>query len=58
MIIRRTEDGRLVVYRTLDNVLATSHIAYVAQDLYRTFHGDAAATIEAWLDENAGRKRT
>jgi phosphoglycerate dehydrogenase-like enzyme len=36
--------------RTLPNVLATPHIGYVAEDLYRTFYGDAAASIEKWLD--------
>ena len=40
-------------FRTLDNVLATPHIGYVAEDLYRTFYGDAAAAISAWLDETA-----
>jgi phosphoglycerate dehydrogenase-like enzyme len=38
-------------FRALDNVLATPHIGYVAEDLYRTFYGDAAASIAAWLDE-------
>jgi phosphoglycerate dehydrogenase-like enzyme len=36
--------------RTLPNVLATPHVGYVAEDLYRTFYGDAAASIEKWLD--------
>jgi phosphoglycerate dehydrogenase-like enzyme len=40
-------------FRTLDNVLATPHIGYVAEDLYRTFYGDAATAIDAWLDETA-----
>jgi phosphoglycerate dehydrogenase-like enzyme len=40
-------------FRTLDNVLATPHIGYAAEDLYRTFYGDAAAAIDAWLDETA-----
>ncbi|MDT5351211.1 MAG: hypothetical protein QOH91_4498 [Mycobacterium sp.] len=39
--------------RTLPNVLATPHIGYVAEDLYRTFYGDAAASIEKWLDTQA-----
>lgn len=39
--------------RTLPNVLATPHIGYVAEDLYRTFYGDAAASIEKWLDTHA-----
>ena len=40
-------------FRTLDNVLATPHIGYVTEELYRTFYGDAAASIAAWLDANA-----
>jgi phosphoglycerate dehydrogenase-like enzyme len=39
--------------RTLPNVLATPHIGYVAEDLYRTFYGDAAASVEKWLDTQA-----
>jgi phosphoglycerate dehydrogenase-like enzyme len=38
-------------FRTLDNVLVTPHIGYVAEGLYRTFYGDAAADIATWLDE-------
>ena len=44
-------------FRTLDNVLATPHIGYVAEDLYRTFYGDATARIAAWLDEIADSNR-
>src|ERR1700722_2130267 len=40
-------------FRKLDNVLATPHIGYVTEDLYRTFYGDAAASIAAWLEANA-----
>jgi phosphoglycerate dehydrogenase-like enzyme len=40
-------------FRKLDNVLATPHIGYVTEDLYRTFYRDAAASIARWLDENA-----
>ena len=40
-------------FRTLDNVLATPHIGYVTEELYRTFYGDAAASIAAWVDTNA-----
>jgi phosphoglycerate dehydrogenase-like enzyme len=36
-------------FRSLDNVLATPHIGYVAENLYRTFYADAAASIAAWL---------
>ena len=44
-------------FRRLANVLATPHIGYVAEDLYRTFYGDTAAAVAAWLDEMADRKR-
>jgi phosphoglycerate dehydrogenase-like enzyme len=40
-------------FRKLDNVLATPHIGYVTDDLYRTFYGDAAASIAKWLEVNA-----
>jgi phosphoglycerate dehydrogenase-like enzyme len=40
-------------FRKLDNVLATPHIGYVTEDLYRTFYGDAAASITKWLEANA-----
>jgi phosphoglycerate dehydrogenase-like enzyme len=40
-------------FRTLDNVLPTPHIGYVTEELYRTFNGDAAASIAAWLDKSA-----
>ena len=43
-------------FRHLDNVLATPHIGYVAEELYRTFYGDTAAAVAAWLDETADRK--
>jgi phosphoglycerate dehydrogenase-like enzyme len=37
-------------YRSLGNVLATPHIGYVSENLYRTFYGDTVANIAAWLD--------
>ena len=40
-------------FRKLENVLATPHIGYVTEDLYRTFYGDAAANIAKWLESNA-----
>jgi phosphoglycerate dehydrogenase-like enzyme len=43
-------------FRTLDNVLATPHIGYVAKNLYRAFYGDAVASITAWLDKQATDK--
>ena len=37
-------------FRTLDNVVATPHVGYVTQNLYRTFYGDTVANIAKWLD--------
>ena len=37
-------------FRTLDNVLATPHIGYVSQGLYRTFYEDSVSNIRKWLD--------
>ena len=37
-------------FRTLDNVLATPHIGYVAQGLYQTFYEDSVSNIRKWLD--------
>jgi phosphoglycerate dehydrogenase-like enzyme len=39
--------------RTRTRVLATPHIGYVTEELYRIFCGDAAASIGARLDTNA-----
>ena len=36
-------------FRSLDNVLATPHIGFVARDLYRTFYGDTVKNITRWL---------
>lgn len=41
--------------RSLGNVVATPHIGYVADMVYRTFYGEAAAKIARWLDEFSGR---
>ncbi len=35
--------------RSLDNVVATPHIGYVAEQVYRTFYGEAAGKIGRWL---------
>jgi phosphoglycerate dehydrogenase-like enzyme len=40
-------------FRSLENLLATPHIRFVAEDLYRTFYGDAAAAIAAWIEKQA-----
>jgi phosphoglycerate dehydrogenase-like enzyme len=42
-------------FRKLENVLATPHIGYVTEDLYRTFYGDAAANIARWLGNSAAK---
>ena len=39
--------------RSLENVLGTPHIGYVADDLYRTFYGDTVKAVDAWLAERA-----
>src|SRR6266404_5510480 len=36
-------------FRSLDNVLSTPHIGYVARDLYRIFFGDTVRNITRWL---------
>jgi phosphoglycerate dehydrogenase-like enzyme len=36
--------------RKLPNALVTPHIGYVAENLYHTFFGDVAASINGWLD--------
>ena len=38
-------------FRSLDNVLSTPHIGYVARDLYRTLYGDAVKNITRWLGD-------
>ena len=38
-------------FRSLENLFATPHIGFVAEDLYRTFYGDAAAAIAAWIEK-------
>ena len=40
-------------FRRLRNLLATPHIGYVTEDLYRTFYGDAADNIAKWLEASA-----
>ena len=37
-------------FRTLANVLATPHLGYVSEGLYRTFYGDIVRNILGWLD--------
>jgi phosphoglycerate dehydrogenase-like enzyme len=40
-------------FRSLENVLGTPHIGYVADDLYRIFYGDTVKALDAWLVERA-----
>jgi phosphoglycerate dehydrogenase-like enzyme len=40
-------------FRKQQNLLATPHIGYVTEDLYRTFYGDAADNIAKWLEASA-----
>jgi len=40
-------------FRSLDNVLSTPHIGYVARDLYKTFYGDTVKNITRWLAQQA-----
>ena len=37
-------------FRTLDNMLATPHIGYVSDGLYKTFYEDTVSNIRKWLD--------
>lgn len=39
--------------RSLDTVLATPHIGYVADRVYRVFYEQSAANIAGWLDQRA-----
>jgi phosphoglycerate dehydrogenase-like enzyme len=41
-------------FRSMDNMLATSHIGYVTEGLYRTFYGDTVTSITAWLNKPHG----
>jgi phosphoglycerate dehydrogenase-like enzyme len=37
-------------FRDLPNVLATPHIGYVTEEMYRTFYSDTVKNVLAWLD--------
>jgi phosphoglycerate dehydrogenase-like enzyme len=39
-------------FRTLENVLATPHIGYVSQGLYKTFYEDTVSNIHKWLESH------
>ena len=38
-------------FRSQANLLATPHLGYVSQELYRTFYGDTVRNIRDWLDK-------
>jgi phosphoglycerate dehydrogenase-like enzyme len=38
-------------FRRLPSVLATPHIGYVSQGVYRRFYQDTVSNIVRWLDE-------
>jgi phosphoglycerate dehydrogenase-like enzyme len=38
-------------FRTMENVLATPHIGYVTEDLYKVFYEDTVQAILQWLDK-------
>jgi phosphoglycerate dehydrogenase-like enzyme len=40
-------------FRSLPNVLATPHLGYVGDNLYRTFYGDSARNILDWLKRSS-----
>ena len=40
--------------RSLENVVATPHIGYVADQVYRVFYGESATKIARWLSQGSG----
>ena len=40
-------------FRALPNVLATPHIGYVSEEMYRVFYGDTVKNVLGWLDSAA-----
>jgi phosphoglycerate dehydrogenase-like enzyme len=36
-------------FRSLDNVIATSHIGYVTDASYRIYYGESVENIRAWI---------
>src|SRR6201982_3922026 len=45
-------------FRTLDNVLATPHLGYVSNGLYKTFYEDTVSNIHKWLDTHQNSAKT
>jgi phosphoglycerate dehydrogenase-like enzyme len=41
-------------FRSMDNMLATPHMGYVTEGVYRTFYGDTVTNITAWLNKPRG----
>ncbi|WP_088343067.1 MULTISPECIES: D-2-hydroxyacid dehydrogenase family protein [Rhodomicrobium] len=42
-------------YRSAANLLATPHIGYVSEEVYRVFYGDTAAQVLKWIEENPAK---
>jgi phosphoglycerate dehydrogenase-like enzyme len=42
----------VMFFRTLDNVLATPHLGYVSDGLYKTFYEDTVSNIRKWIDSH------
>ena len=42
--------------RSMENVLATPHIGYVTESMYRMFYGDVVKSITTWLDQASANK--
>jgi phosphoglycerate dehydrogenase-like enzyme len=40
-------------FRSQANLLATPHLGYVSQELYRTFYGDTVRNITDWLESRS-----
>ena len=36
-------------FRSMDNVIATSHIGYVTDESYRIYYGESVENIRAWI---------
>ena len=53
LVLNVTQSYYINILWVRSNVLATPHIGYVTEDLYRTFYGDAAPNIAKWIEATA-----
>ncbi|GGC52926.1 D-2-hydroxyacid dehydrogenase family protein [Chelatococcus reniformis] len=44
-------------FRTQERLLATPHIGYVSQEVYRSFYGETVSNIAAWMAQRAASGR-